>query len=258
MKPVSRAKLLKEFEKETREALLSQIENSLRKKYPELFLIYREITQIHSLPERNECVKLMREVDRKFGGGVYGELLMRKGYFQVVHNHLANDLTQLLNLLDTRRNVEICAGMGKISYWVKRGGIEITATDSGVKIKGDERYVKRMSYKKALEKFDPQTVVAAWPMPYDARFVGNIMKHPSVKNLIILGKGGFIARKYGKSILNYGEIVPLHINTSPSAADSTINNTDYGPNVKKSIKKFFQFGESDKLHQSILIRAVRK
>lgn len=250
------AKKLKEFTKEAREELLSQIEGSLENKLPKHFEIYSKIVDVEQLPKRSECIRLMRKVDKKFGGGVYGELLHRRNYFQIVHDKLIEDLVRLMHQLNPGKVVEICAGMGKLSYWLSENGIDITATDSGDRIKST--YVERMGYAEALSKLNPKIIITAWPEPEGVKLVRDVLKHPSVENLIILGKGGYLSRKYWKTIAKRAEVIPLELRTSPSRIDSMMNDKRYGREIERTIKKFFQVGKSTELYQSVLIRTKRK
>lgn len=255
MKQVSAAKL-REFADEAREALLTQIEGSMQRKLPMYFATYEKVLDVERLPSRSECLGLMRKLDKKFGGGVYGELLRRREYFQIVHKELVGDMARLMRQLNAQNALEICAGKGKLSYWLNKEGIKITATDLGKRIKSE--YVEQIGYKAALRKMNPKVVIAAWPEPAGIGLVRDVLKYPSVDNLIILGKGGYIARKYWNTIAKYGTIVPLDLRTSPSRIDSMMNDSRYSPELEKTIRKLFQVGKSRELHQSVLIRTKRQ
>lgn len=58
--------------------------------------------------------------------------------------------------------IEICAGKGKLSYHLRKLGIDIIATDDySQKMERDESLVERLNHEEALEKYKPRLVIAS-------------------------------------------------------------------------------------------------
>lgn len=85
--------------------------------------------------------------------------------------------------------VEICAGRGKLSYQLRKHGIDIVATDSySQKMDRDASLVERVeSHREALEKYTPRIVVASW-VPNNVQIGDDVLHFPTVDYFIDIGE----------------------------------------------------------------------
>ncbi len=95
------------------------------------------------------------------------------------------------NIADETPIIEVCAGNGKLSHHLRESGINILATDdhSWDYIKRHTGLVEKLGHKEALAKYDPKIVVASW-IPNKSRIGIEVMEHPSVESLILIGEKG--------------------------------------------------------------------
>lgn len=85
--------------------------------------------------------------------------------------------------------VEVCAGRGKLAYWLRKYGVPVIATDDyswGLKL--PRKNVIRMSIDEALEKFKPRTVLGSW-IPSNFELGLKILQFPTVKLFIDISSG---------------------------------------------------------------------
>ncbi len=93
--------------------------------------------------------------------------------------------------------VEVAAGNGKLSYWLKKFGIPVIATDDygtgwhSQPLKRNPLYVERLIHSEALRKYEPELVIGCW-LPYKSSIALDVLDAPSVKSYIDIGEG-----KYG-------------------------------------------------------------
>jgi|TARA_Y100000310_G_C20588586_1_gene766746 hypothetical protein len=85
--------------------------------------------------------------------------------------------------------IEICAGRGKLSYQLRKHGIDIVATDNySQKMDRDESLVERVeSHREALEKYTPRLVVASW-IPRNPEIGDDVLHFPTVDYFIDIGE----------------------------------------------------------------------
>ncbi|MBU90784.1 hypothetical protein CMO94_04530 [Candidatus Woesearchaeota archaeon] len=85
--------------------------------------------------------------------------------------------------------IEICAGRGKLSYQLRKHGIDIVATDNySQKMDRDESLVERVeSHREALEKYTPRLVVASW-IPRNPELGDDVLHFPTVDYFIDIGE----------------------------------------------------------------------
>ncbi len=85
--------------------------------------------------------------------------------------------------------VEVCAGNGKLSYWLSQSGIPVTGTDnySYKGIKRNAKHVKRLSHKQALKRYNPELVIGCW-LPGGGIEL-DVLDYPSVKHYLDIGEG---------------------------------------------------------------------
>ncbi|MDE1845697.1 MAG: hypothetical protein KGH53_00210 [Candidatus Micrarchaeota archaeon] len=233
---------------------LNYVERTMRSELKECFETYDKIRRIDKLPTLSECRVLINTVDWRFGPSTYASLLLKNDYFQIVHHNLVRDVARLIKAIEPENSVEIAAGKGKISYWLNKRGVPILATDSGETIKS--KWVERLNHKQALKKYNPDFVLVS--SPPTMQMVVDIMRHESVKHVIVLKKAADLLVNYKRELKRFAQSVDvLRINTYPSVIDSLmgIDKDKKGMNIL--IKGGKERGLNN-LYKSILVTTKRK
>jgi len=81
--------------------------------------------------------------------------------------------------------VELCAGNGKLSYHLRKRGINIIPTDDFSWTMKRERFVERLSYDDAIRKYQPETALVSW-CPNETSLRG--MLDSGIRNLFYIGE----------------------------------------------------------------------
>lgn len=86
--------------------------------------------------------------------------------------------------------VEICAGNGKLSHWLRQFGVNSKAIDNyrNKKISRKPEYVERSGVMQALQKYNPELVIGCW-IPFKSTVALRALSHPSVRYYIDIGVG---------------------------------------------------------------------
>ena len=167
---------------------------------PELSDIVDKITSIDNLPAFEEACKLCYELWDSFDKNVQinGRLVswplfcMGNEIHEVYNAEFIDALAEEIRRLGNIKTpiVEVCAGDGKLSYHLRKKGIEVIATDDySFGISNDETLVEKLSSYEALKKYNPEIVIGAW-LPYKAVEMGlGVIDFPSVKYFFDIGEG---------------------------------------------------------------------
>jgi hypothetical protein len=95
----------------------------------------------------------------------------------------------LKELEDGNPMIEVCAGNGKLSYWLRQYGTLTYATDDySEDMIRDTNYVERLSHREALEKYKPRLVIGCW-IPYKSSVAIDVLNFPSTKYYLDIGEG---------------------------------------------------------------------
>lgn len=116
--------------------------------------------------------------------------LADSGIYSVVTQELLDaiqlDLAER-NLLDSKV-IEVCAGRGLLSHFLKQRGIDIVAIDNYTMDMPRLASVQKLSHAEALEEYRPEVVLAFWPV--DSPAVGNgVLGFPSVNFYLSVDEG---------------------------------------------------------------------
>ena len=86
------------------------------------------------------------------------------GVWSVYNIEFVDGLADVISRLSEPPILELCAGDGKLSYHLRKRGIDIKATDdySDESIPRKENFVERRDYREALEEYKPRIVVVGW------------------------------------------------------------------------------------------------
>ncbi len=112
-------------------------------------------------------------------------LVSRKGIYCFYTKRF---VTHLAGMIGERPCLEVGAGDGSLSLFLKERGVDITATDdySWEKSIDYGTHVERLDAGKALEKYGPEVVICSWPPPGN-RFESRIFEKRSVQLYIAIG-----------------------------------------------------------------------
>lgn len=112
-------------------------------------------------------------------------LVQQRGIYCFYSRELVSEVARLVG---TRECVELAAGDGTFSRFLRDAGVRITATD-------DQSWERRVSYppevrkleaRRALAELAPQAVVCSWPPPGNA-FERHVFTTPSVELYVVVG-----------------------------------------------------------------------
>lgn len=146
--------------------------------------IIGKILRIDSLPSYREVYYLVL----RLGKERWLQFCSRFSLFNVETIESVRSLSNVLKSLPSPV-VEVCAGRGKLSYWLRRFGVKIIATDDySWKLWGERFNVERLSITEALEKYNPKTVLGSW-IPANERHGVEILSFPSVEYFVDIGEG---------------------------------------------------------------------
>lgn len=147
--------------------------------------IKEKILSIEKLPTQSDCINLMIYLNSKKRNN-WAKWCMENKIYLIVHDRLINGLYSLISELSPINLLEVCAGQGKLTYWLKQKGVEIKAVDNhtwhGVP---RSEYVEPLDCSKALE-YGPDMVIGAFVdgltnIPID------VLRYSSVKYFVHLG-----------------------------------------------------------------------
>lgn len=127
-----------------------------------------------------------------FGLGRYGRLQTpceALDIFQFYSEEFIEHIAESINKLNPKRIIEIGAGDGFLSSFLRMEGIDIIPIDDHSRpfIK-HQKQVEKLNHKEALEKYNPDLVVINWEDLYGTYSI-DVLEYPSVKSLLWIGEG---------------------------------------------------------------------
>ncbi|MDE1762298.1 MAG: hypothetical protein KGH59_02550 [Candidatus Micrarchaeota archaeon] len=188
--------------------------------------LYRKLVRVESLPTYQECYDLVRRMKSNVRAKMTARLLMASDVYTIVTNELVDQIAQTLLGLKPKRALEICAGSGKLSYWLNKRGVEIVPTDSGEGIKSD--YCEMLDHLQALNKYRPDVVLAAFPPSETPQIPLDVLSREHVRHFVVIGKAALFERRYGAEISRLAAIAPLELPLFPRSADGKHREVDRG------------------------------
>lgn len=165
--------------------------------------VVKKIEDIDKLPSYEEAQKLLLYFflgedfrDRPIRENCWNDFCSERGVHNVYNvefiNKMESEIGDLVEELDNSSGdpsiVEICAGRGKLSHQLGKGGSDIIATDDYSSGLSREDLVEKLSHKKALEEYEPEIVVGAW-IPSDPEIGLDVLDSQSVRYFIDIGEG---------------------------------------------------------------------
>lgn len=162
-------------------------------------IIAQKLSSVEEIPTWEELKKLhdkLLSISKKEGEQVDTSLNTHWLILCKTHNiyhafcyEFVQKLAEEIQKLEIKGNiVEVCAGNGKLSYWLKHFGIPSIPTDdySLDKINRDPKYVERLSHTEAIAKYNPELVIASW-IPQESRIAMEVLDSSNVRYYLDIG-----------------------------------------------------------------------
>ena len=147
-------------------------------------LVAEKILRIDLIPTWGEVCQFVK----RLGKNEWVSFCRRYTLYNIENLELVSGLAFVLRELP-RPIIEVCAGRGKLSYWLRRFGIDIIATDDySWRLWGERHGVEKLDVWEALEKYSPRTVLGSW-IPANASLGLAILSHPTVEFFIDISEG---------------------------------------------------------------------
>mgnify|MGYP003885803469 CR=1 FL=1 len=149
-----------------------------------------KIKDIKKLPSYEEAERLLHFLEdgshSDYSRNRWLGFCKDQGLYNVYNTEFVDALAREIKRLKDSPIVEICAGRGELSYQLKKRGIDIKPTDDYSGRLSKEGLVERLSHKRALEKYKPRVVLAAWIPHQVIRF--DVLDYPTVRYFIDIGE----------------------------------------------------------------------
>jgi len=153
-----------------------------------------KVIRVDELPTYDEVRELIRFIwNREEGVGWY-KFCCQNNIYQIFNQEFVRELAKEIEKLSLYPIIETCAGKGKLTYWLRKQGIDIKATvdDYSEEMERDPRLVEKIPNIEALRKYNPKLVIASWiPTKTEpgSQVPMEVLNHPSVKCYIDIGEG---------------------------------------------------------------------
>jgi len=152
--------------------------------------IMDKIRNVDKLPSYEEAEKLLHFLEdrshRDYNQRGWFGFCREHGIHNVYNTEFIDALADEIRRLNDSPIVEICAGDGKLSHQLRKRGVDIKPTDDYSGRLSKEGLVERLSHKRALEKYEPRVVLAAWIPHQVIRF--DVLDYPTVRYFIDIGE----------------------------------------------------------------------
>lgn len=205
-----------------------------------------KILDVNLIPRYAEVVDLVRYL----GKDGWLRFCSRFSLFNVETFEFVVALSSVLRKLPDPK-VEVCAGRGKLSFWLRKFGVDIIATDDySWRLWGERICVEKMSIEEALEVYAPSTVIGSW-IPANEGYGVKILRFPFVRYFLDIGEGPsaesswmhainltdlrVFARRYGYT--------PIFLPLARWAIAQTDEPTPWGISMKTKVILFVRWDE---------------
>jgi hypothetical protein len=143
----------------------------------------QQIVSIEALPTHRDLAIAREDIHYETS------LFYDYNLYQIWTKEFVTGLAKAIKRLELSPVIEICAGNGKLSYHLRRHGVDIIATDDYSMDYSTPAFVERLSHKEALKRYNPAIVVASW-IPMNSDIGEECLRYPSVRKLLAIGDGG--------------------------------------------------------------------
>lgn len=173
------------------------IKSQENEKIEEYLAIRNKIIEVKDIPSWSELENLLNyykdtgeEKDTYFAKNWF-LFCHKENIFQAFSYEFIEILAKEIKELSINgKIVELCAGNGKLSYWLKKFDVFSIAVDdySLNGLKRDSNYVEELTHIEALHKYKPELVIGCW-IPYKSKVALDVLDLKCVKYYIDIGEG---------------------------------------------------------------------
>ncbi len=169
--------------------------------------VIEEILSVDKLPTQSNCIRIMEHFERN-KARTWREFCEKNGIYLVVHDVLVTTLCDLISGLPPCDTLEVCAGNGKLTYWLNKRGLQVRATDDlSYENIQPPNFVEKLSHTAALMKYNPQLVLACFP-DQESDVPLDVLNYPSVRYFIHLGNAGkSVEKTWAQRIKQMPEVI---------------------------------------------------
>lgn len=152
---------------------------------------WEELVRLFDYLREDERVRYGRNNSWKYGSmsGLWDDFCKEKHIYHAFCYEFVEKLAEEVKGLNAGgRVVEICAGNGKLSYWLRQFGVPSIATDNYMeRMDRKPQHVERLSHKQALGKYRPELVIGCWL--YGGGIELDALDSPHVGYYLNIGQG---------------------------------------------------------------------
>ncbi len=154
----------------------------------ELNEIALKLMEVEKIPRWEELTQLHDHLENE-NKGLWLKFCKATGVFQAFSYESVKNLAEEIKKLDvTGKIVEVCAGNGKLSYWLRHFNAPSIATDDYSWDISSPKYVERLPHKQAIEKYSPELVIGCWIA--DRPLIAlDVIDSPCVRYYLHIGEG---------------------------------------------------------------------
>jgi hypothetical protein len=130
---------------------------------------FEDVLYYDRLPSYKTVEQFLREYTRPERYALFFDFVERYGIYQFWNKEYIECLAgEIKRRVGSDLVLEVAAGDGMLSYWLRQYGVNVKATDSGkwydkIKRRGEVEIIDAVS---AVRKYKPRMVVASW-LPWD-------------------------------------------------------------------------------------------
>lgn len=151
------------------------------------------VVEVERLPTQRECFQALASFSSI---GEWAGFCEAHGIYQIVHQELIDDISDVLDRLGIRSEpiLEVAAGKGKLSYWLSKQGFVTNPVDDFSWDVELSAYVEPLKHDRALAKYRPEVVIGSW-VPTSSSILPDVLSFPSVRYFLHLGNPGFAVHR---------------------------------------------------------------
>lgn len=161
-------------------------------------------------------------------------MMKRAGFYTILNQEFIDLLAKAMHRrrLNTVPGIEICAGIGRLSYELNKRGMNLKPIDDGSDPDTDKGDIveRGINHLEALKKYNPRMVVGCW-IPDDPQIGADVLGYPSVDFFVDIGESPpnatWLTREYENSefkLMYWREVAMYAIGTSDYFYTSCRNN----------------------------------
>lgn len=151
----------------------------------------QEVIDLIAFSENNTSTKNPRLNDELFGAMSIDTWLISNHIYHVDTVEFVNALAKTIRAQGiTGKHVEIAAGRGKLSYWLRQKGVPIISTDERTYPRLSSEHVEELEGTEALKKYNPELVLTCWLSRRDDGLQKKMLEYETVRTYVDIGSFG--------------------------------------------------------------------